>query len=119
MGFFSRRFWEKKGWDVLPKMFVNQLKRKLGVEKFAKLDQIAQKYNIFNQKIFEDPAQFEDDPDFVIEKFSLFLGSMANQLAQHDHQEDAETLYHISLTLKSDENPSHGGLAVLYFQQAC
>jgi tetratricopeptide (TPR) repeat protein len=104
------------GWNALPPLFVQTLKSQLGEQGFTLLDSLARKYNIFNQNIFQEQESFASDPIEGLADFAVFLGSMGNQLSQHGHQEDAENSLLLSLKLKPDSNPSHGSLAILYFQ---
>jgi tetratricopeptide (TPR) repeat protein len=115
MGLFKTVF-GTGSWDTLPSVFVQSLKEELGKDDFFLLDHFSKKYKIFDQKFFQNNESFESDPDFRIDMFSNFLGSMGNQIAQNGEFQDAEKIYLLSLKIKEKNNPSHGGLAILYAQ---
>jgi hypothetical protein len=115
MGILKRVF-GTSGWDALPSVFVQSLKERIGNDGFYLLDHFAKKYKIFNQKFFNDTERFESEPEHMLGMFSLFIGSMGNQISQKGKIKDAEQLYLISIKLKNEGNPSHGSLAIIYAQ---
>lgn len=75
------------------------------------MDRLARKYNIFNQRFFGSSIQ--EDPSFLPHAFAFFLGSTGNQLATHQHLEDSEEAFRLSLQLRPERNPASIGLASL------
>ena len=115
MGIFKRLF-SISEWDRLPPRFTQLLIRTLGENDFKVMDGLAKKHNIFSQNIFKDRKIYEDEPEYALELFGGFMGSMGSNLTRRSNYEDAEKALLISLKLKPRENPYRGSLAVIYSQ---
>ena len=105
----------KSGWDRLPQNLVSVIKSRLGDNKFTILDNLAKKYNLFNQRLFKHPEMLGDDLEFSMMQLVSLLTNMGNELAQHEHVQDAKVTFLITLSLKPDHSSARGSLAILYY----
>lgn len=116
------------GWESLPISFVQELKNRLGLEKFKTLDSLAKKYKIFDQALFKNPEIFEEEEDFEFDKnlifdgssrfdiFAGFLNSLGHQLINQGYLNDGEIMLSLSIDVMPKNNIAHVILATLYSQ---
>jgi len=114
------------GWERLPINFVQELKSRLGLEKFQTLDSVAKKYKIFDQALFKNPDFFKEEENFEFDKnpvfdgssrfdiFAGFLNSLAHQVINHGYFNDGEIILSLSLDIMPKNNVAHVILAILY-----
>jgi tetratricopeptide (TPR) repeat protein len=115
------------GWESLPISFVQELKNRLGLEKFKTLDSVAKKYKIFDQALFKNPEIFEEeslefDKNLVFDGssrfdiFAGFLNSLGRQLINQGYLNDGEIILSLSIDVMPKNNIAHAILAILYSQ---
>jgi tetratricopeptide (TPR) repeat protein len=115
------------GWESLPISFVQELKNRLGLEKFKTLDSVAKKYKIFDQALFKNPEIFEEeslefDKNLVFDGssrfdiFAGFLNSLGRQLINQGYLNDGEIILSLSIDVMPRNNFAHVILAILYSQ---
>jgi tetratricopeptide (TPR) repeat protein len=115
------------GWESLPISFVQELKNRLGLEKFKTLDSVAKKYKIFDQALFKNPEIFEEeslefDKNLVFDGssrfdiFAGFLNSLGRQLINQGYLNDGEIILSLSIDVMPKNNIAHVILAILYSQ---
>ncbi len=105
----------KSGWDRLPQNFVSVIKSRLGENKFTILDNLAKRYNLFNQQLFKHSEKLGGDLHFSIMQLKSLLTSMGNELARHEHVQDAMDTSLVTLSLKPDHSAARGSLSILYY----
>ena len=84
-------------WETFPKKFIDQLKEKIGEEKFVKLTDILVRYEVFKEDAFKDVNNFTEETacEFSEDKtqtqgwlnLSHYLGSLGSSLGQTDRDE--------------------------------
>ena len=116
------------GWESLPISFVQELKNRLGLEKFEMLDSVAKKYKIFDQPLFKNPDIFEEEENDEFDKnlvfdgtsrfniFAGFLNSLGRQIINQGDSNDGEIILALSLDIMPKNNIAHVILAILYSQ---
>lgn len=116
------------GWESLPISFVQELKNRLGLEKFKTLDSVAKKYKIFDQALFKNPEIFEEEESLEFDKnlvfdgssrfdiFAGFLNSLGRQLINQGYLNDGEIILSLSIDVMPKNNIAHVILAILYSQ---
>ena len=113
------------GWESLPISFVQELKNRLGLKKFNKLDSVAKKYKIFDQALFKNPEIFEEeifefDKSLVFDGssrfdiFAGFLNSLGRQVINQGYLNDGEIILSLSIDVMPKNNIAHVILAILY-----
>lgn len=113
------------GWESLPISFVQELKNRLGLEKFKTLDSVAKKYKIFDQALFKNPEIFEEeslefDKNLVFDGssrfdiFAGFLNSLGRQVINQGYLNDGEIILSLSIDVMPKNNIAHVILAILY-----
>ena len=112
MGFFKSLF-GGNGWERVPVEFVEDLKTCLGDVDFESLDELARKYNLFEQNLFQ-PETPGLDPENKIFMMSQLFNSLGNKLAQQESLGDAEKAFVVSLKLDPKSNMAHYSLVILY-----
>jgi hypothetical protein len=104
------------GWDALPAEFVASLRERLAPDEFAQMDELAQRYRLFQQRFFRQPSALGADPATGVEDFARLLASLGTRMRK-DAPRDAERAYALSLRLRPAENlAAHAGLALLLDQ---
>lgn len=103
------------GWESLPREFVEALHRRLDPRERAGLDDLVDRYRLFEQRFFRHPSTLADDPAAAVADFASLLQSMGNRLGR-EAAADAERAYRLSLRLRPDDNLAHAGLALLLAQ---
>lgn len=115
-------------WESLPTSFVQELKNRLGLEKFKTLDSVAKKYKIFEQALFKNPEIFEEEEIFEFDKnpvfegssrfdiFAGFLNSLGRQLINQGISIDGEIVLSLSIDVMPQNNIAHVLRAILYSQ---
>ena len=114
-------------WESLPTSFVQELKNRLGLEKFKTLDMVAKKYEIFEQALFKNPEifeeeNFESDKNLVFDGssrfdiFAGFLNSLGRQLINQGYTNDGEIVLSLSIDVMPQNNIAHVLRAILYSQ---
>lgn len=115
-------------WESLPISFVQELKNRLGLEKFKTLDSVAKKYKIFEQALFKNPEIFEEEESFEFDKnlvlegssrfdiFAGFLNSLGRQLINQGYTNDGEIVLSLSIDVMPQNNIAHVLRAILYSQ---
>jgi hypothetical protein len=76
---------------------------------------LQKKYNLFDQRLFKDPEMLGDDLDFSIMQLTSLLTSMGNELARHEHVQNAMDTFLITFYLKPDHSAARGSLSIFYY----
>lgn len=100
------------GWEALPPEFVDEVRARLDDGELRRLDALAARYRIFDQRFFRSPSSLTVDTAAAAADFARLLGSLGNRIGKEEPG-DAERAYRLSLRLRPDRNLAHAGLALL------
>jgi hypothetical protein len=100
------------GWESLPREFVDALRQALDPRQRAVLEDLVERYRLFEQRFFRHPSTLAADPAAAVADFARLLHSMGNRL-RREGAVDAERAYRLSLELRPEGNLAHAGLALL------
>lgn len=112
MGIFGKREWQ-----LLPDSFVQQVKQKLGTDKFTSLTDLSRRYKLFKQ-MAENATLFGADHEAALNQVAAFLTSVGNDLGRQgvtqDPQflDDAISVFQITLAIKPDNIAARASLVM-------
>lgn len=110
-------FFEPKGFDGLPDLFVDALEARIGEDDLTLLQALGKQHGLFYQRFFRQPrARYLLIEDQLL-RLAELLTSLANQLGHQRRFADAEEFYLLALRIESGLKFAHLGLANLYSTQ--